>query len=214
MIKDEGEREECFGSINKNLTLSLKEIDKFDGILINMVSGFDISLEQLINIRQNYNGPIYFDVHTFSRGVAEDMKRNFRTIPEFNRWAENLDIIQVNKNELKTISMKEKNEEIIEEVLNFGVKYLIVTLEGDGAKLFTLEKNNIISYSEPAIKIDVKNKIGCGDVFGSMFFYNYIKFKDVNKALKLANIAAGCTASYSELSEFRNLKNDVFSRYN
>jgi len=214
MIKDEGEREECYGSINKNLTLSLNEIEKFDGILINMITGFDLSLEQLVSIRQNYNGPVYLDVHTFSRGLANDMKRDFRVIPDFNKWAENVDIIQVNKYELKTLSLKQKDEDIIEEVLNFSVRYLIVTLEKEGAKLYTSEKNNLLVSHEPAIKVNVKNKIGCGDVFGSVFFYNYIKLKDVNKALKLANIAAGCAASFSELSEYKSLRSDVLSRYN
>ncbi len=56
--------------------------------------------------------------------------------------------------------------------------------------------------------------VGTGDVFGAVFFYNYIKTKDASSSLGLANTAAGCAASYNDFKNFDNLKEDVFSRYN
>jgi len=150
----------------------------FDGILINMVTGFDITLEQLKDIRKNYKGMIYFDVHTFSRGLDDNMQRYFRVIPDFKEWASNVDIIQVNKNELKTLTEKETEEGIIKEVLSYGIKYLILTLEDNGAKIFFKEDDAVKSIYEPAIKVDLKNKVGCGDVFGAVFFYSYISQKE------------------------------------
>ncbi len=78
------------------------------------------------------------------------------------------------------------------------------------------ENNKVESIYEPAITVDINNKIGCGDVFGAVFFYSYISqgVKSIGNALRLANIAAGCTASYKGINEFTNLKKDVFSRYN
>ena len=215
-VEKHSERHEKYENINQNLSFKIKDLNLYDGILINMITGFDISLKQLKEIRKNYNGIIYFDVHTFSRGLDKDFKRNFRVIPGFNEWAENLDIVQVNKNELLTLSEKKNEEEIIKEVLGYGVKYLIVTLEEKGAKIFFKENDEVKSIYQPAIKVDINNKIGCGDVFGAVFFYSYISqgFKNVDNALRLANIAAGCTASYKEFDEFINLKKDVLSRYN
>jgi len=218
-IEQEEERHEMYENINQNLTFNIKDLNLFDGILINMITGFDITLEQLKEIRKNYKGLIYFDVHTLSRGLDEKMQRNFRIIPGFKKWASNIDIIQVNKNELKTLTEKETEEEIIGEVFNYGVKYLILTLEDEGAKIFFIDDDVVKSLYEPAIKVNVKNKIGCGDVFGALFFYSYIsgrkefpEHKNISKALKAANTAAGCAASYGDMSEFKNLKKDVFSR--
>ncbi len=210
------ERHEKYENINQNLEFNFSNLNKYDGILINMITGFDITLEQLKNIRKNYNGLIYFDVHTFSRGLDENFKRRFRTIPDFKEWAANLDFIQVNEKELFTLSEKKSEEEIIKEVLDYGIKYLIITLEDKGAKIFYKEKGIIKTINEPAINIEIKNKVGCGDVFGAVFFYSYIskRNKNIDKAVKLANIAAGCTASYRDMNEFINLKNDVFARYN
>lgn len=213
-IEMENERHERYENINRNLYVTIKNFNLYDGILINMITGYDISVEQLKDIRKNYKGLIYFDVHTLSRGLNDRMERNFRTIPGFNEWASNLNIIQVNRNELKTLSNLENVKEIINEVLNYGIKYLILTLEDEGAKVFFKDGNSVSTIYEPAIKINVKNKVGCGDVFGAVFFYSYIKYKNINSALKFANTAAGFAASYEDLNDFKKLKNDVFTRYN
>ena len=215
-VEEHSERHEKYENINQNLSLNIKNLNLYDGFLINMITGFDISLRQLKEIRKSYRGTIYFDVHTFSRGLDKDFKRHFRVIPDFKEWAKNLDIVQINNNELHTLSEKKNEEEIIEETLDYGIKYLIVTLEEKGATIFFKENNIVDSIHHPAIKIDINNKIGCGDVFGAVFFYSYISqgFKNIDNALRLANIAAGCSASYKEINEFKNLKKDVLSRYN
>ena len=63
------EREETYKNITANLLTNFDYLDQVDGILINMITGFDIDLNQLQQIRKEFNGLIYLDVHTFvSRG--------------------------------------------------------------------------------------------------------------------------------------------------
>ncbi len=211
-IFEKSERGEHYKNITKKLEIPFGNLYKFDGILINMITGFDIDLQQMIEIRKNYNGLIYFDVHTFSRGLNPDGKREFRKIPEFEKWASLLDLIQVNEIELKTISKYENEFDIAKHILDLGVKYLIITKEKKGARVYFKRKNEIISIFHSALKVKSKNKVGCGDVFGASFFYNYLKTNKINKALELANITAGITASYSNLNDFRNLKNDIIRK--
>jgi sugar/nucleoside kinase (ribokinase family) len=47
--------------------------------------------------------------------------------------------------------------------------------------------------------IIVKNKIGCGDIFGATFFYSYIGTHDNKQSLYIANKAGAYAASTSEL---------------
>ena len=215
------ERGETYESISQGLDINLDNLNLFDGILINMITGFDFSLEQIKEIRKVYKGLIFIDIHTLSRGLDENLKREFRLIPFFNEWASSVDIIQVNENELRTISIKTDELEIAKEILSFGVKYLIVTKGALGAKIFSMTGKEIISTFKSSIKIESKKmtclpvrQVGCGDVFGAVFFYHYIKTNNPDESLSLANIAAGCAASYKELKYFSNLKNDVFTRYN
>ena len=213
-IFDDKEREEKYENVSGNLQFNISNLNRFDGILINMVTGFDLSLKHIKEIRKNYNGIIYFDVHTFSRGLDSEMKRNFRKITDFKEWAKCVDIIQANELEVKTLSSKTNEEEIARELMSCGVKQLIVTKGNKGAKIY-FSKNKFLSSEEmPALDVKPVNKVGCGDVFGAIYFYNYIRNKNLIEALTLANIAAGTSTTYSDIKDYLNLKADALARYN
>lgn len=213
-IYDNEEREEKYENVLGNLQFEINNLNGFDGILINMITGFDISLTQLREIRKNYNGIIYFDVHTFSRGLDREMKRNFRRITDFKEWAKCVDIIQCNELEVKTLSSKTIEEEIARELISYGVKQLIVTKGNKGTKVYFSRNNFLSSEKVPALDLKPVNKVGCGDVFGAVYFYNYIRNKNLIEALTLANIAAGTSTTYTDINDYLNLKTDVFARYN
>ena len=213
-LHDFKERGETYESVSQNLDINLSNINSFDGILINMITGFDINLQQLKEIRQEYQGLIFMDVHTLSRGLDENLKRNFRPVPDVKEWLSCVDILQANESELKTISQKENETEAAGEILKSGVKIFALTNAEIGAKVYTLNNNEIISIFKSSLKIKNRNMIGCGDVFGAVFFYTYIKTGDLYKSLSIANAAAGYTASYENLNAFNSLKKDVFTRYN
>ncbi|MEO8231637.1 MAG: PfkB family carbohydrate kinase [Ignavibacteriota bacterium] len=177
------ERHEVYENITNNLSVDVSDLNQFDGILINMVTGFDITIEQLNQIRNIFSGLIFIDIHTLSRGLSNDYKREFRLIPDFNKWSVCLDIIQVNQNELFTLSQKKTEMEIAEEILNTGVKVLCVTKGELGAKIFYHQQNEITSYFIAANKISNPNIIGCGDIFGASFFYSYIRNKNAINSL-------------------------------
>ena len=77
-----------------------------------MITGFDITLDQLKEIRKNFSGLIYIDVHTLSRGLDKYYQRNFRLIPDFSEWAKCIDIIQVNELELYTLFDSKSEKDI------------------------------------------------------------------------------------------------------
>ena len=66
----------------------------------------------------------------------------------------------------------------------------------------------------PALDVKPVNKVGCGDVFGAVYFYNYIRNKNLIEALTRANIAAGTSTTYIDINDYLNLKADVLARYN
>lgn len=184
------ERHEYYENITNNLKTDFTDLKELDGILINMITGFDITLEQLCKIRDHYAGVIYIDVHTLSRGLGDNYKREFRRIPDFNNWAKNVDVIQVNQSELFTLSDRNTEVEIISEIFSYGVKILCVTKGDIGAKIYFKKSKEIISYFIAAKKIKNPNVIGCGDVFGASFFYSYIRNKNeidsLNQAVALS----------------------------
>ncbi len=213
-ITDSYEREERYSIISRNLTIeNVADFNQFDGILINMITGYDIKLEQLKKIRSGFDKEIFFDVHTLARGVDKDGKRTFRVIPNFEKWAENIDILQVNEAEFSVLFDYENKKEAISKLFESGIKILLITKGELGARAYYKNDEEIVSMFVPSLKVETKNKVGCGDVFGAVFFYNYIKFQNIDKALKLANIAGACAASYDNIQSFERLRIDVYERF-
>lgn len=209
IINNNGERKETYSHISQNLTIPKDNLKRFDGILINMISGYDISLTQLEHIRKNYNGLIYLDVHTMSRGVDKTFQRTFRRIVDFDLWAKCIDILQVNEFELLTLSDKKEETLIIEELFSFAISQIIVTRAERGATVYFKDKGMTNKIHKDAVKVIPINKIGCGDVFGAVYFYNYIRNKNILSALEEANLFAGIFTTYSKVNEFLNLKRDA-----
>jgi hypothetical protein len=199
------ERDERYNNVNQNLDIPYERLNEFDGILINMVSGFDIELNQLKKTRQNFSGIIYMDVHTLSRGLGHHGHRGFRKIEHFNEWAECLDIIQVNEYEVKTITHHDEEEEIAREILKGGTKQLIITKGETGAKLFYLQNGELNFMFQSAVNIEAVNKIGLGDVFGAVYFYNYIKTGNLFYSLDVAVTASGLAAGHNGLTKLKSL---------
>ncbi len=208
------EREEKYENLTQTLNLNFDDLNMYGGILINMITGFDITLEQLKKIRKKFKGIIYFDVHTLSRGIDNEMKREFRVIPDFIEWAKCIDIIQVNETELLYLTPKKNEKDTVRELFKAGVKHILITMGKKGSKGYSGNGNEIESIFVSSLKVDAKNRVGCGDIFGAVFFYNFIKFNNFNNALKAANIAGSCAAMYDNFSKYKNLREDVTSRYN
>ena len=208
LIDEVGERKEKYSRISKNLSVPTDSFSQFDGILINMVSGYDISLDQLKMIRNKFSELIYFDVHTLSRGVDKNLSRNFRKIENFGEWANCVNVLQANEVELLTLSDKIDEEQIVEELFSFHIEQIIITRAERGATVFYREDGVTKSIHKEALQVNLINKIGCGDVFGAVYFYNYIKNKNVFSALEKANLFAGISTSYNRTKDFLNLKID------
>ena len=194
------ERREVYKNISSTLNTDLiNDLNSFDGILINMITGFDISLQQLKTLRKNYDGKIYFDIHSLARGIDKNMNRNFRPIPNVEEWLSCIDILQCNNNELQTIFQGEENN-AAKFVLSSGVNILLITKADKGSCAYFYENNKIKKLEMNAINVETLNKIGCGDIFGATFFYNYLKIEEIESSLSIANEAGAKAASTRKLT--------------
>lgn len=208
-IFDEKEREERFENFSDALsTKNITNFNQFDGIFINMISGNDIAISDLEFIRKNYRGKIYLDVHALSKGADEKGNRRFRKVPELERWLNSVNIIQANEFELDTISEGKDEFEKAKFVLELGPEILIITKGDKGVRAFYNNDTEIASTFLSAEKVNTVNKVGCGDIFGTYFFYSYIDNQNLTNALKAANKAGAIATSYSSTNNFINLKED------
>lgn len=208
-VFDNKERHEKYENITNCLSINIADFTKYSGIYINMITGFDISLDSAKFIRNRFKGLTFIDIHSLARGMDDNYVREFRKIENFNDWAACFDIIQANENEILTFSDLNNEEEIAEFTLSLGPRFLIITKGEKGVTTYFNENNKLKSYHIEALPIETKNRIGCGDIFGATFFYHYLETNNLNVSINKANIAAGLIASYDNLNQLKNIKNDL-----
>lgn len=204
-------------------TLEYEKIEKFisnaDSVLINMISGIDITLDTMIKIRNNFNGYIHIDIHNLVMRTNEDGTREHTNLKEWRKWCSNADTVQMNEFEVKTMSRIKKNEyEVVEEILinqENNVKGVIVTKGKIGVSgymkkekkfgnqtFFDLDKNDISAIENPKFK----DSTGCGDVFAASFTLDYCKNRDLLKSLHYANRISSYNTSLEGIEELHKLK--------
>jgi hypothetical protein len=198
--RDGGYSNACTKEVAAPIPFSLiRELPNADGILINMFSGFDITLETLDNIRmavRHLGTPIHLDFHNLTLGVARNGERVRRPLPEWRRWAFMVETIQLNEEEIAGLTPDKMTEQqAVGHLLTLGVKGVVVTRAERGATLYWSEKKQVHHND---IKQEDAPKpgegIGNGDLFGAAFHLHYLRHHDLIAALEEAHRIAAAAA--------------------
>lgn len=219
--EDGASRTECSMHICKPIPFAkIKPHLGTDGVLINMVSGFDITLETMDLIRMETRDdriPIHFDFHSLTLGIDQQSARFRRPLPDWRRWSFMVNSTQLSEKEAKGLTIEKYDEEnFINQFMSLMTTHLIITRGDRGAALIEQENKKLTRHDIPGIKLkQVVDTTGCGDVFGAAFFYFYLKTKDAQRACHYANQFAAHNATFSgssglkTLSEFKRNINTV-----
>lgn len=192
-----------------------ERLNGFSGILVNMVSGIDLTIDTMIEIRKNFGGYIHMDMHNLVMQTFPDGIRKQMPVKDWRRWVVCCNTLQMNESEISVLTGDNVTEyETAEKILSSGrVKSLVITrgMQGvslyelkhktsgynDGEKHFELDKSDVPPVESP----DFIDSTGCGDVFASGFFFRNVfqnapgEVKDFSKALHYANRLAGVNAT-------------------
>lgn len=169
----------------------LKKFLDVDGILLNMISGADLALETLDEIRMAVRGTgakIHFDFHNLTLGIGEGGKRFRRPIPEWRRWAFMVDTVQLNEREIAGLAVEPLSEgEAAGHLLTLGGKAVCVTRGELGATLYYSEHKKVLrrDFQPPEGKESGRTE-PAGDLFGAAFTAQYLKSADLFSAAEFA----------------------------
>jgi hypothetical protein len=197
-------------------------LSQMDGILINMVSGVDITIETLQKIRKNFDGYIHLDIHNVVMQTDSTGGRTQSSINNWEAWCKSSDTLQMNESELHIITPEKLSEyEFADRVLttgdeNYG-RVLVVTRGKSGVSMFRKVKKKVMGEEYPEIdKSDLAaiesnhfiDSTGCGDVFSSGFFYRNISNgkHDYKASLNFANRMASVKTKIRGVEELDKLK--------
>jgi sugar/nucleoside kinase (ribokinase family) len=189
-------------------------IAETDMILVNMISGLDLTLETLDEIRmavREDKTPVYLDVHSLTLGITNDFVRFHRPVDSWRRWLFMLHGIHLNEEEAAAISSEPLTEDqFATHALALNTQVLHITRGERGCSLFINIHKVIQKTDIPAVDPSMaKDPTGCGDVFTAAYCAHYAKHRDIPAATQFANQVAGFKAQLvgsnriNELSRFR-----------
>jgi sugar/nucleoside kinase (ribokinase family) len=206
---------ECSESISAPIPFSrIEPFLSVNGILVNMISGSDITLETLDEIRlaaRSKNIPIHLDLHCLTTATDNDHVRIRRPLSDWRRWCFMVNSVQMNEEEAAGLTRENYDElTLAKQMLPLMVNAMCITRGGEGVTMFRQEHKKVFRNDEPGIARETTGRsVGCGDVFGASFLYRYCKSKKPEEALEFANRVAAGNARLSgseridELQEFR-----------
>jgi len=157
-----------------------KALPLLDGLLINMVSGVDLTLDALKKTRENFPGYIHMDFHNVVMSTNEDCSRTQGPVKNWEDWCSQCDTLQMNESEISVMHAEKLNEyETTDKILsNNRVKALVITRGKFGVSLYQrIEKSSAGEKYFELDKIDLpakerndfKDSTGCGMCLHPLF---------------------------------------------
>jgi sugar/nucleoside kinase (ribokinase family) len=203
IYENNSERVEC----SKNIAdpIPWKKIRPYldsNMILVNMISGFDITLETLdeirMDVRENHT-PIYMDVHSLTLGIDENFNRFHRPVENWRRWLFMLHGVQMNKEEASVLTVEHFDEQsLAKRILALNTKAFVITKGKNGCSAFVDERKHVMHTDIPGIPIkETIDPTGCGDVFAAAYCVRYGTTKNIIESIRFANKIAAFNAQYS-----------------
>lgn len=196
IYEDEGKRKEVCSVILPEVTadhLSTNVLSSLDGLFVNMISGYDISIDTMEWLRSNTSAHIHLDVHALTLGKLSESGRRFAPVTDWQRWAMAANSVQLNEKEalffppagsgpyISQIRHQSKNDTTERTViLTRGEKDTI------GYNITRSEKHIV-----PTEKVAAIDTTGSGDVFGAVYLLEQVLGSSTADAISSANHWAG-----------------------
>jgi hypothetical protein len=183
---------------------------RLDALYVNFLSGWELDLATSQELRRNFGGPIYADLHMLVMAVQPDGLRVLKPLSDVREWCGCFDILQANEEELTMLAPEPLA--LAATALHEGARCLAVTLGSRGAVYFASQEFNCLSDLRrnrgralvagavtgpirteliPAEHVSVPlDPTGCGDVWGATYFSRLLAGDMLGDAIRAAHRAA------------------------
>lgn len=159
-----------------------------EALYLNFLSGVELRLEALEDLRATFPGPIYADLHSLFLGPATHRPRVPCSLADWERWIACLDVVQLNEQELALLAgARTPDDAFLSEILALGPRLLIMTLGARGVRAVGRWNEESIDAVLPPPEGAVKgDPTGCGDVLGAAICASLLGGLPVEAAVRRA----------------------------
>ncbi len=178
-----------------------------DFIIVNLITGWDLTADAYRKIIARYGKRTYLDVHYLVKGI-DSLGRRFPQRPQsIETWLEGVAFVQMNEEEFRIINESALSPADFYAARMSPEQVLIITRAEAGVTIvyqkegMTREKN-IAALPLP----EVVDATGCGDAFGAGFVMAYAETNNVLEAARYANRVAAANALLEGTNEISRLK--------
>ena len=186
-------------------------IPELDGLLINFITGFELELQTLMALREQFKGVILMDVHSLTLGRRESGERFWQKPAGWERWLAQADVVQMNEEEaalLGNLSTREPSvlREFALGVLDLGPQWVVVTRGADGALGAYRQDSGRRLCEQPALTPEKAfETTGCGDVFLAALGAGLFNGKGLPEAMHIATRTAGLNSRLQGVEALKQL---------
>ena len=187
-------------------------VARCDALLVNFISGYELSLETARRLRQDFAGPVYADLHSLFLGMEDDGTRVPRSLLDWQAWVACFDAVQMNEDELELMRGSLDAEAVADVTLTLGPAALICTRGSRGALSWTTGDaprrfadadaappgdGSVRRYEISAEPVTDADPTGCGDVFGGALCCGLLGGSPLDEAMREAGRLAAAAAARS-----------------
>lgn len=181
---------------------------RLDALYVNFLSGWELDLATAQELRRNFGGPMYADLHMLVMAAQPDGLRVFKPLSDVREWCGCFDLLQANEEEIQM--MAPDPLALAATAMHAGSRCLAVTLGSRGAVYFASEGfKSLADLRKPrtlvtgAIAGPIRTELipaeqvsgpqdptGCGDVWGATYFSRLLAGDMLGDAIRAAHRAA------------------------
>ncbi len=200
-------RERVSGGVGPLGRDDLVRLEELDGLLINLVSGREMSPELLSGVRKEFAFPVHIDLHSYLIDYDGEGVHYWRRPDGWEGWLDFCDILQVNRQELVTIAGEDGEIfDLGEDIWRFGrgrgISCLLVT-DGEWGSWgwYADEGGETRRCHVPSLPgVALADPTGSGDVYGAAFFYSRLIGDSVEMSMTRATRLAGFNCEWTGTS--------------
>jgi len=223
------EKEVLSGGVPPWTTEELDALDlHLDALYVNFITGFELSVETALWLRDRFAVPCFGDLHSLFQGISDEGRRFPLGLAGWQTWLRAFDAVQMNEDEFRLLGGTPGDPwELAKQVVGPRLQVIVVTMGSRGAAY----------VAGPGVRSDPRSRTvtgdrctsdgharkgqvplegaplfgdttGCGDVWGATFFASLLGGVSLEEAMEAANRLAAKNVEHRGARGLRNLFGD------